>query len=70
MSSVHTVCTVVWFTTCHSVHLLEFASEAKPEYKRIYDTANFYHFVHTLALLGVPLSRRPRLVRIDVDAEL
>jgi len=33
----------------------------KPELKRVYDTANFHHFVHTLALLAVPLCRRPVL---------
>jgi len=31
----------------------------KQEMKRVYDTANFYHFVHTMALLAVPLARRP-----------
>ena len=30
--------------------------------KRVYDTANFYHFVHSLALFAVPLARRPALV--------
>jgi len=33
----------------------------KQEMKRVYDTANFYHFVHTMALLAVPLARRPVL---------
>ena len=32
-----------------------------------YDTANFYHFVHTLALLGVPLTKRPVLVSSTND---
>jgi len=36
-------------------------SADKPEMKRVYDTANFYHFVHTLALLAVPMTRRPVL---------
>lgn len=31
----------------------------KAEYKKVYDTANFYHFIHTMALMAVPLSRRP-----------
>ena len=31
--------------------------------KKVYDTANFYHFIHTVALLAVPLSRKPVLVR-------
>ena len=38
-----------------------FAAE-KADMKKVYDTANFYHFLHTLALLGVPLTRRPYLV--------
>ena len=42
--------------------LLAFRAEANPEMKKIYDTANFYHFVHTLALLAVPLTKRPKLV--------
>lgn len=29
--------------------------------KKVYDTANFYHFIHTLALLAVPLTNRPAL---------
>jgi len=33
----------------------------KADMKRVYDTANFYHFVHTLALLAVPMTRRPVL---------
>ena len=40
---------------------LDFTAE-KQEMKKVYDTANFYHFVHTMALLAVPLSRRPVLV--------
>jgi len=35
--------------------------QEKPESKRIFDTANQFHFFHSLALLGVPLSRRPML---------
>lgn len=31
------------------------------ELKQVYETANRYHFLHTLALLGVPLCRRPKL---------
>lgn len=34
------------------------------ELKTIYQTANRYHFFHTLALFGVPLSRYPNLVKI------
>merc|ERR1719346_802200 len=36
-------------------------SAEKQEMKKVYDTANFYHFVHTIALLAVPLSKRPAL---------
>lgn len=32
------------------------------ERKRIFETANRYHFIHTLALLAVPLSRHPKTV--------
>ena len=35
----------------------------KADMKKVYDTANFYHFIHTVALLAVPLSRKPVLVR-------
>lgn len=31
------------------------------ELKQVYETANRYHFLHTLALLGVPLCRKPKL---------
>jgi len=31
------------------------------ELKQVYETANRYHFLHTLALLGVPLCRRPKI---------
>ena len=34
----------------------------KADLKKVYDTANFYHFIHTVALLAVPLSRKPVLV--------
>jgi uncharacterized membrane protein YgdD (TMEM256/DUF423 family) len=30
--------------------------------KHTYETGNRYHFLHTLALLGVPLTRKPLLV--------
>ncbi len=35
----------------------------KADMKKVYDTANFYHFIHTVALLAVPLARKPVLVR-------
>lgn len=36
-------------------------SDASPQLKYTYDTGNKYHFLHTLALLAVPLMRRPQL---------
>lgn len=32
------------------------------ELKAIYETGNRFHFIHTLALMGVPLCKNPRLV--------
>lgn len=40
--------------------------EGLEERKRIYETANRYHFLHTLALFGVPLSRFPRTVSFSI----
>jgi uncharacterized membrane protein YgdD (TMEM256/DUF423 family) len=37
--------------------------EVSDERKRAFTTANNYHFIHTLALLSVPLARRPAIVR-------
>ena len=42
----------------------------KQEMKRVYDTANFYHFVHTMALLAVPLARRPVLVSSSISSNM
>ncbi|KAL2712684.1 transmembrane protein 256-like [Vespula squamosa] len=39
-------------------------TEKLPDQARIFETANRYHFIHTLALLGLPLSRKPSLVAI------
>jgi len=36
-----------------------FKAEEDADRKKVYDTANFYHFIHTLALLAVPLTKRP-----------
>lgn len=33
----------------------------KQQMKKVYDTANLYHFLHTFALLAVPLARKPVL---------
>lgn len=32
------------------------------EFKQVFETANKYHFLHSIALMGVPLCRRPLLV--------
>ena len=48
-------------------HFLVFKAEEDADRKKVYDTANFYHFVHTLALLGVPLTKRPVLVSSTND---
>ncbi|XP_054712201.1 LOW QUALITY PROTEIN: transmembrane protein 256 homolog [Uloborus diversus] len=37
-------------------------TDVPSELKDVYRTANYYHFLHTLALLAVPLTRRPLLV--------
>ena len=34
------------------------------EFKQVFETANKYHFLHSIALMGVPLCRRPLLVKI------
>jgi len=33
-----------------------------PEQKLVFETANRYHFIHSLALLAVPMTNRPELV--------
>ncbi|EFN89156.1 UPF0451 protein C17orf61-like protein [Harpegnathos saltator] len=35
--------------------------EEGQEQRRIFETANRYHFIHTLALLGLPLCRVPSM---------
>ncbi|XP_013389619.1 transmembrane protein 256 homolog isoform X1 [Lingula anatina] len=35
---------------------------ADPDKRSVYETANKYHLIHSLALLGTPLTRRPFLV--------
>lgn len=39
-----------------------YPKENAEELRTIYQTANRYHFFHTLALLGVPLTKYPKLV--------
>lgn len=40
-----------------------FPENSEVDLRKIFETANRYHFFHTIALLGVPLSRSPVLVR-------
>lgn len=37
-------------------------AESKEDLRKIFDTANRFHFLHTLALVTVPLCRRPYIV--------
>lgn len=46
----------------YGAHALFKRDDIPEELKEAYDRANHYHFLHTLALLGVPLTRRPALV--------
>lgn len=39
-------------------------TETKEDLKKIFETANRFHFLHTLALMTVPLCRRPYIVSI------
>lgn len=39
------------------------AKDSGRDLKAIFETANRYHFYHTFALMLVPLTRRPLLVR-------
>ena len=36
--------------------------DVSDEFKQVFETANKYHFLHSIAMMGVPLCRRPRLV--------
>lgn len=37
-------------------------TDTKEDLRKIFDTANRFHFLHTLALIGVPLAHRPYIV--------
>lgn len=39
-------------------------TDSKEDLKKIFDTANRFHFLHTLALMTVPLCKRPYIVSI------
>ena len=43
--------------------LVTYPKENGQEQKRVFDTASRYHFIHTLALLGLPMCRMPIVVR-------
>lgn len=40
-------------------------TEGKEDLKKIFETANRFHFLHTLALMTVPLCRKPYIVSIN-----
>jgi len=46
----------------YGAHKLKANPQASPELVQVFETANRYHFLHSLALLGAPLCRRPALV--------
>ncbi|XP_022710158.1 transmembrane protein 256 homolog isoform X2 [Varroa jacobsoni] len=43
----------------YGAHVVYRREDIEEQRKEIYDRTNSYHFIHSLALLGVPLSRRP-----------
>lgn len=43
----------------------KYPKDSPQDFKIIFETANRYHFLHTLALLGVPLCRYPKVVRVN-----
>lgn len=59
--------TLFAFLACSFTHFLVFVGFAKKEgisdeFKQVFETANKYHFLHSIAMLGVPLTRKPLLV--------
>ncbi|XP_064455155.1 transmembrane protein 256 homolog [Ornithodoros turicata] len=46
----------------YGAHVLFKRDDIPEERKEAYDIANHYHLLHTLALLCVPLTRRPKVV--------
>lgn len=40
-------------------------TETKEDLRKIFETSNRFHFLHTLALMTVPLCRRPYIVSSD-----
>lgn len=45
-------------------HALHPRPDVSQERKDIFDTGNFYHFIHALTLLGAPLTNKPTLVGV------
>nr|CAH0105322.1 unnamed protein product [Daphnia galeata] len=45
----------------YGAHAFVKKEDVSNEFKQVFETANKYHFLHTIALLGVPLCRRPQL---------
>ncbi|XP_023227758.1 transmembrane protein 256-like [Centruroides sculpturatus] len=43
-------------------HVLDPNKEISDERKKVFAIGNFYHFVHALALLGIPLTNKPTVV--------
>lgn len=42
-----------------------FPKDDKIELKEVFERANKYHFIHSLAMLGVPFCRWPKTVSLD-----
>lgn len=48
----------LWFITISE----EYPEHEKVDRKQVFETASRYHFIHTLAMLGLPLCRSPYVV--------
>lgn len=48
----------------HRTYPKDLPKEKQTELQRIFETGNRYHFFNSLALLGVPLCRCPKIVSI------
>ncbi|XP_076324128.1 transmembrane protein 256 homolog [Tachypleus tridentatus] len=46
----------------YGAHAFYPRKDVPDELKQVFETANRYHFLHSLALLAVPLTRKPVLV--------
>jgi len=45
----------------YGAHALAAADDVSEEQKKAFEVANRYHLIHSVALLGLPLVRRPRI---------